>query len=91
MVVRLLAVLVALGLVAGVAQASVVVTDATALTQAAAGADEADERTELEVVIAHVAVTLFARATTAVMPPTQLPGFQHCALVFRPPRASAFV
>ncbi len=93
MIVRLLAVLVALGLVAGTVQASALVTDTTAVaTQTAdVSLDETDDRVEIFVMVASVSLARFAHATTAVMTTTQLAGYQHCALVFRPPRCSAFV
>lgn len=90
MVVRLLAALIVLALVGGFVQASDLATETTAVSTAVS-VQEADDRAELAVVVRPIALSSFAGATRAVMATTQLPGYQHCALVFRPPRASAFV
>jgi hypothetical protein len=86
----LLAALIVLGLVVGMVHASDLATENAAVSTAVS-VQEADDRAELAVVVTPVALATFAGATNAVRATTQLPSYLHCALVFRPPRASAFV
>lgn len=90
MVVRLFAALLVLGLVVGLVQASDLATE-TAAVSTAVSVQEADDRAELAVVVTPIALASYAGAMKAVMATTQLPGYRHCALVFRPPRAYSFV
>jgi hypothetical protein len=86
-IVRLLAVLMVIGLVAGSVDARALDTPATALTMSI---EEADEVAEVELVVPIVTPLDETRAFGALITSDSPPRYDHCSFVFRPPRAYAF-
>ena len=87
---RLLALLIALGLCAGVASAGDPVSVAPGAVALAALVDEAQDASEIEVIVTPAAHDDEDRTIDAPASLMHPPRYQHLLFVFRPPRVPAF-
>jgi hypothetical protein len=88
-IIRVLAVLIALGLCASSVDARTLATPA-ATSALSISVDPSDDLAELELVTFVVTLLDETRVAASLVTRDSPPRYEHCWFVFRPPRASAF-